>query len=162
MMIHIEQQVVSLGLAKKLCELGAKQESVFYWVNKVSDGEWYLATHLEDKIFQIREFSSSPWAVYGFGCECCNNYFDIDKEQIYSAFTAAEIGKLLPNGYCSGRTFWLDEDKAYACHWYRTDKEGNADATKYGIEAPFKATIYGETEADARAKMLIRIIEMES
>jgi len=64
----LENQVVSLELAKKLKELGVKQESLFYWVIPA----WAGMTKLEYK---------HPEAGY----KCC-----------LSAFTVAELGEMLP------------------------------------------------------------------
>lgn len=102
--MEIEKQVCSLELAKKLKELGVKQESLFFWK---PDGGW----HLSQKLGQ----------------------------HVISAFTVAELGEILPNYFVSGR---INDN--------------------YQVEVPFEVPRkYREakTEADARAKCLIYLIE---
>jgi hypothetical protein len=67
--MKLEQQVVSLELAKKLKELGVKQESLFYWNRHKSEISWGLSQTNCSKI--------SHW-------------------ETISAFTVAELGELLP------------------------------------------------------------------
>lgn len=70
--MKFENQVVSLELAKKLKDLGVKQDSLFYW------GESF--TNNGDKEFNI----------YFNSVQACNI---LDE---YSAFTVAELGEMLP------------------------------------------------------------------
>ena len=118
-----EQQVCSLELAKKLKELGVKQESLFYWI-KFGD------------IFEIHQTFS--------------NLFNKGLEQ-YSAFTVAELGEMLPKttkyfrsqvtgDVMEGRGSW----PYYAELWRPEGKTITENA---------------DTEADARAKMLVYLIE---
>lgn len=80
--MKLEKQVCSLELAKKLKELGVKQESIFYWTRSYTrktgvfqaDSKYYLAYSKNKKYY----------AEY----EC-------------SAFTVAELGELLPPCYHS-------------------------------------------------------------
>lgn len=70
--MKLEQQVVSLELAKKLKELGVKQESLFWWRNAGQLGwqvenDWYIRTRSA-----------------------------LIKRQPISAYTVAEIVELLP------------------------------------------------------------------
>ena len=65
----LEQQVCSLDLAKRLKELGVKQDSYFYWSNKMDGSRWRT--------------------------ENCQ-FFKIDKRSDVSAFTVAELGEMLP------------------------------------------------------------------
>ena len=67
--MRLEDQVVSLELAKKLKELGVKQESLFYYL------PMYDGTH---HILFYRELTHSI------------NYY-------ISAFTVAELGEMLPD-----------------------------------------------------------------
>ena len=142
--MQLEKQVVSLELAKKLKSLGVRQESYFYWV----DSEW------RNKGFFV--IARDGWACdcdfepgSGHGCdlqelaEAEEDDAKIGPGEIvggyaYSAFTVAELGEMLPgvlSGNC-GSGF-----KAIRGSVLGTHAETCA------------------TEADARAKMLIYLIE---
>jgi hypothetical protein len=125
--MKLEEQVVSLELAKKLKELGVKQES--YWYHATSfTGEMRLYHDTEHK----------------------------DDNRAISAFSVAELGQMLPeytDGYKSVRTYW-DKSKGVGAEIslpekYYQDDQNSRHAT----------THYAATEADARAKMLIYLIE---
>jgi hypothetical protein len=112
----LEQQVVSLDLAKKLKELGVKQESLFCWYKHKKDG-WTLVW---------------PWAK-GY--------------EYISAFTVAELGEILPDEVSTNK--YTEPDlKTFMC---KLHAEG--DWQKY-IEITEDST-----EADARARMLIYLLE---
>lgn len=108
--MHLEDQVVSLELAKKLKELGVKQEGYF---------NWYLG--LQAPYLGPANKRSNSDTV--------------------AAFTVAELGEM----FRYVRTeFTKTEAGDWAVYWV-------ADNGRYHKE-------YG-TEADARAKMLIYLIE---
>ena len=134
--MEIEKQVCSLELAKKLKELGVKQEGIFWWItygNKETGFEEVLETH-------------------EFCCDC--NCPEKLNEPNYSAFTATELGEMLPNS--------LDKKK-----WKKWNN--NLLISKYENGWIFEyvaGDCFGEgvkckakTEADARAKMLIYLLE---
>src|SRR3990167_3436279 len=108
----LEQQVTSLELSKKLKELGVKQESLFYWY-QAGNGHIFVA-------YRDDSFTKG----------------------IASAFTASELGEMLPR-YCEV-TFKNRAEDRKKIRW---NCDGNFNETE---EA---------TEADARAKMLIYLIE---
>lgn len=72
--MELNQQVVSLELAKKLKELGVKQDCLYFWQNchecneQVNEIEW--------------EITDSPW--------------EHPRSEIYAAFTVAELFELMP------------------------------------------------------------------
>ena len=73
----------------------------------------------------------------------------------YSAFTVAELGEMLPDN-C------IDEDNNEIC-WFYHDKNNNCHRISYvhlcdEICSPF-IEVKGENEANARAKMLIYLLE---
>jgi hypothetical protein len=118
----LEQQVCSLELAKRLKELGVKQESYFWWISRMKgdEEESFIMTHTEWETYYKGE--------YGYVC--------------LSAFTVAELGEILKElvneveyGFCHGITGW---------HFYK-EKEDDHE--------------YADTEADARAKCLIYLLE---
>lgn len=117
--MKLEDQVCSLELAKRLKELGVKQESLCHWYQGVG-GEWYL----------------------GDTAEMMNNAVEIShmtapQFNSASAFTVAELGEMLPRGFASHK---------YGNNWYSLSRNKKRDT---------EAT----TEADARAKMLIYLLE---
>lgn len=116
--MKLEQQVVSLELAKRLKELGTKQESLWYY-----DGNHNLVM---------------------FG-----NYVT---DEYIAAFTVAELGEMLPvevrNNFlvCEKDTDGKDVDWTVRYHPYDVDE----------FRMPSQVA---ETEAGARAKMLIYLLE---
>lgn len=70
--MKLSDQVCSLDLAKRLKELGVKQDSLFYWFECPVKNEWIIGNPNRD------------W-------------------ENYSAFTVAELGKLLPDEFYSYR-----------------------------------------------------------
>jgi hypothetical protein len=111
----LEQQVCSLHLAKRLKELGVKQDSIFNWGANSAKKD----------------------------CEICYGAVPLEDEhengimEIASAFTVAELGKMLVAGQGE---HMLTHRTAYA--HYAQDE-----------------SILKDTEADARAKMLIYLLE---
>lgn len=108
--MKLEQQCCSLELAKKLKELGVKQESLFVW--------WVYDNGEADIIDSSQKFEKGRIKDFHF-----------------SAFTVAELGDMLPNTEeCISR------------------KEPNEKEWRCGNQIE-------STEADARAKMLIYLLE---
>jgi hypothetical protein len=114
--MKLEQQVASLDLAKRLKELGVKQESHFYWRKLTEDDGWEV------------------WDSTGLYGKTC------------SAFTVAELGEMLPKGYA---VFSVNLD------WplYKPGMEWCCES------GDLERNQFAPTEADARAKMLIYLIE---
>lgn len=111
--MELKNQVVSLGLAKKLKELGIKQGSLFHWCHYKQEKKWFITFNIE---------ASKA----------------IDLDDIYSAFTVAELGEMLPietRSVYLGGSGWICQNNHYKEHFY------------------------AETEADARAKMLVYLKE---
>ena len=114
--MELSKQVVSLELAKRLKELGVKQDSLFYWQGT-------------EKLHYVINFEKQfEWA----GCE---NYL---------AFTTAELGEMLPAKIATHK---IDSENQYYCCF------DNSASPITGI------SIMEKTEADARAKMLIYLLE---
>lgn len=124
--MKLEQQVCSLELAKKLEELGVKQESFFYWHH-------CFAYKTDDRIEQYKPEQSNDW-------------------EFYSAFTVAELGEMLPRKLemmvwnlshtrKNKETVYLSQTGRHC--WYANDVDGGQ----------------ADTEADARAKVLIYLLE---
>jgi hypothetical protein len=128
--MKLEEQVVSLELAKKLKEMGVKQESYFGW----------------DEFGNLND-------IYYYD-KYPGHYF-------FSAFTVAELGEMLPPGInidvgMEFNTWQFGTNPKTWCCQYRetrlTIRENCARRT-------FPINPFDGTEADARAKMLIHLIE---
>lgn len=127
--MKLEDQVVSLELAKKLKSLNVKQESQLYWTN--DDNGNRLVHKISGDTFNVMDAVAS---------------FVTTKSVLCSAFTVAELGEMLPTQIASHRV--EDADPFYWISWAR-------DRFNRGHVQSQDAV----TEADARAKMLIYLIE---
>ena len=114
--MKLEQQVCSLELAKKLKELGVKQESLWWW-----------------KPFLNAKSEEVKWII-------SNNTSSFGKP--ISAFTVAELGEMLvyTQTGCAYR-LWVCSSQIMI----------------YSQE--FNHTEQADTEANARAKMMVWLIE---
>jgi hypothetical protein len=122
--MKLEDQVVSLELAKKLKELGVKQESLFWW-NEFDLKDWE------------KEQGVEPWSL---------DYqtHNIPAYQSFSAYTVAELGEMLPVRITTGRRkSYIMGKQYYFCN----------------LDGRLKHQESANTEADARAQMLVYIIE---
>lgn len=128
--MKLEDQVVSLELAKKLKELGFKQESICYW-----------------SLYDINE-PNDPRVVYdNFRVINMDPRKDITEElRIGSAYTVAELGEILPH-----MIFMDDPTDFDGIETYYYD---NRWFVKYEFSKKV-FTVNDKKEADARAKMLI-------
>ena len=134
--MKLAQQVCSLDLAKKLKALGVKQESLFWWneYDEFDSDDWR-----EHKIKNYRKRTTlKPYAVQNTSYPECGEA--VKNAVNISAFTVGELGKI------ELRHFKLP-------YWH----EGNG----WQVPVMQKAGIYHrcENECDARAKMLIYLIE---
>lgn len=144
--MKLENQVTSLELSKKLKELGVKQESLFYYQGSKDEIQKEKGYSLDFKMpYQSQEVVN------------------------ISAFTVAELGEMLPmyieNVDVDKLLGLKSKNKTIDAELVFT-KFRNNDWTYYymehkthGICINNSSTNCGKTEADARAKMLIYLIE---
>jgi hypothetical protein len=129
--MQLQDQVCSLELAKQLKELGVRQDSLFYWVERQTD----------KKILCL--------ANYTIGLE---NSTGNRMSRVCSAFTVAELGEMLP------QSIWVEKSNYYFLIQRTADKGWHI--SYYNFD---KRLMYcfqtDNTEADARAKMLVYLIE---
>lgn len=119
--MKLENQVVSLDLAKRLKELDVKQESLFWW-KKVKRGDEFF------------------WKLsYGLLGD------DIIAEH-FSAYTVAELGAMLPS-HVKVNSAWMP------ISFSQRENKGWRVVIR-GVYQPCDVK-----EADARAKMLIYLLE---
>jgi hypothetical protein len=126
-MMPLEQQVCSRGLAKRLEELGVRQESAFWWI---------------DRKLTYTGGRSSPAQLKGG----------------VAAFTVAVLGEMLPDEI----TIPSKNGKLHT-HWLRFGRyrvAGDRFWCAYpGGTARTNLEERAPTEADARAKLLIYLLE---
>lgn len=131
--MKLEHQVASLELSKRLEKLGVKQESYFVW--------WYTEAMSTDvKYFPGIDWEKREWKLKPRADDMKDSGRDI------AAFTVAELGEMF-TGYCfSRRTYSSAKDENWLCRWQNV----------HGIN---EKELYGRSEADARAKMLVYLLE---
>lgn len=136
--MKLEEQVCSLELAKKLKELGVRQESLWFWCLRDYDA---FAERHKPKNF--------TWDLNDGICG--------GEKEFCSAFTVAELGEMLPSGVSNKVTvlsleMWTFGDPKQHCVQYRRITDD------YKEFIPFDC-FSDENEANARAKMLVYLIE---
>lgn len=109
----LESQVISLDLAKRLKELGVKQESYFYWSEDydpedANNGGWWVIRYINPN------------------------------EDNYSAFTVAELGEMLPDAYIS----WRSIENDYRCDMLDAGSMGQLQFADTEADARAKMLCY--------------------
>ena len=129
----LEQQVCSLDLAKQLKKLGVKQESLYWW-----------SEHTQ------------PPTLWSEKADDDNAIWD---ERQYSAFTVAELGEMLP-GYIEskGLQIRMELQCKKLTNWNKYSVEYRIPSESYAFTTD-EIILNADTEADARAKMLIYLLE---
>ena len=131
MILPLEKQVTSLEISKRLKEVGSPQESLFYWEKNIFPHE-------------DRYTLQQPKA-----------FNDSDAHRYFSAYTVAEVQKLLP-----GRIRLEFED---VWLWITTGKDNEFSEVRYrgagGMEYPSIPRVQEDGIADAPGKMLIYLYE---
>jgi hypothetical protein len=133
--MKLENQVVSLELSKKLKSLGFEQESLFWWAVRKDDGKKELGNEKTD-----------------------NPYWNW-----YSAFNVAELGDMLPkmikipNSTDRYYLSCMSIHGGFTCGYVR---KFVVDQLKlYSVDATYYQSFTKDTEANARAKMIIYLKE---
>lgn len=142
--MKLEDQVVSLPLAKRLKELGVKQDSIFFWRKET------FITEMAGKDAITGQIEARPTKIEWKLAMTHEGYFDW-----HAAFTVAELGEMLPveiKHKAHIHAFKMEYSKFevgweihYRCYVHR-DSGTQSFSGKY-------------SEADIRAKMLIFLIE---
>lgn len=156
MTLPLEKQVASLEPSKKLRELGVKQESYFVWQEGYHSSEGFdngkslgKVGVFEGKYYVQARPSNFTTANVKW------NEADLRRlhETSYAAFTTAELGEMLPEGYgyflrIRDTNVGLRRMDLAMC-----ELNGSSTVKKY------LHSCVADTEADARAKMLIYLLE---
>lgn len=104
-----------------------------------------LGVKQESEFVWLQVFNPAGWIL------CESNRPCVNLEEDFRAYTVAELGEMLPCFAVSERYFSAkDNQQEWNCYSDNTDDDG-----VWGYEERTIAT----TEADARAKMLIHLIE---
>jgi hypothetical protein len=131
--MKIEQQVPEPELCKRLKELGYPQEGLFWWHNWkwVNEG-------------QPKTTTTGGWTIKGKGFP---PFFPAERDCV--APTVAELGE------------WFTGQYEYDCKLHQTRHGWNSEFAILCTKLPDNKFewVYGETEANARAKMLIWLVE---
>ncbi len=149
--MNLENQVCSLELSKRLKELGVKQESYFYWHsfrNESSPKEQW--SNVYNQIIRRNEKTKYKNRDY------------LKDQILYSAFTVAELGEMLPAYTNDNGDKQLLELSKYIIPV--GEKKGNStySAEYWTLNDPIYRLgkgCYEDNESDARAKMLIYLLE---
>lgn len=147
--MKIEEQVVSLDLAKQLKELGVKQESLFYWVERKGFGSNY------GDDFGDPELRISPHHVSSLIAMEPDRRPDGQFFRSFSSFTVAELGEIMTEAGHGSVSHFGDTACATLVkkEWWITGGEWLVPKQKYDhLETDKKW-------ADALAKMLIHLID---
>lgn len=129
MILNLEDQVCSLESSKRLRELGCPQESLFYW----KDSRDLTAEF--GSMFENPELRISPNEASAYRINEPERKSDTSHSRTYSAYTVAELGELLPQGW--GTPFKHTDGKEWAavyknyCDYWRTEAEARAKTLIY-------------------------------
>lgn len=135
--MELNKQVVSLELAKRLKEVGVKQESLFSYL-RYDDGHQEL--------------------IYG-NAPKGNSYWT-------SAFTVAELGEMLPNEIRSMNPNTRREE-TYHLHYWHIKEGWYLEYSTRGRASSMRDNSHcahweeNSNEADARAQMIIYLLEQK-
>lgn len=131
--MKLHNQVCTLELAQKLKELGVGQQSTFYWCKPEDSPEMTYPNWILNfgKITSLNR--SLPW-------------------QYLAAFTVAELGEMLPDEFDADEvTCFITITRGLRRYWSVGYRPNGNPWVRYAHD--------GDTEADARAKMLIYLLE---
>jgi hypothetical protein len=149
--MELEKQVCSLELAKKLKELGVKKRGAFTWVLCTESEEYKLETFST----QFRGAIHNYYAMGYDGSDGVTRNAPKGFGEMFPAFTVAELGEILPQILKISKTsYQLFVSVALDKQWFVV----YANEMDYHDNAPIKFMMC-HNEADARAKMLIYLIE---
>jgi len=150
MILPLEKQCVSLEFSQKLRDLGVRQDSYF-----------------------IHAFSKCHMAGKQIGWYLCTAD-DRDTQDLFgwhkkiAAYTVAELGEMLPKDpyWISVKSFWVTDsvpppqtESQPDKRWLSGILDENLLPGTLALKWRLDTTNYAPTEADARAKMLVYLIE---
>jgi len=138
--MKLEQQVCSLELARRLKELGVKQESYFIWTPWLK--EEFPKNH-PPKTVELDEWHVLSRDTYEVKTHC-------------AAFTVAELGEII-NSY--ENIAWRAERYVYSAYGHDDEDPGFQIALRKQTKNVWMVDGKEDNEANSRAKALIYLIE---
>ena len=135
--MKLENQVISLELAKKLNRLGVEKDSYWMWVKY--------------KMWKEPRVWSSDLAS-GLKMDCLSG----KRERSYAAFTVAELGEMLPKNIYLEKKFYVIDYGIRISNVKRQWRVLLKGIEEHNIYNHFEEA---KTEANARAKCLIFLIK---
>ena len=142
--MKLEDQVVNLESSKKLKALGAEQKSLYFWAVEMNEGR-----------------ETNKWSL-------CQGEHLLPDHPKYSAFTVSELGGMLPAEIVHARktndielVFELILFKRHEniSGFYCDYRESSGGSISDFIHGSLHSVAEGRTEAEARGKMLIYLLE---
>jgi hypothetical protein len=144
--MKLENQLCSLERAKRLKELGIIQESLFFWYRAPHDNG-------KDEYWETDEIVYKPWFVNTSfpedECEGCTFYAHGTEQ--YSAYTVAELGRMLPTSLA------LNEGHNWSFYHRHNWKGESVGYSAYGVNSIEQG--WYTKESESRADMLIHLLE---
>lgn len=146
--MKLEYQVCSIELAEKLKELGVKQKSRLYWLTSIHHKDELSNKLLDEKAYPVKQYSAFTVAELGL---ILPRTVTLNKEE---PFTEYEL--LMKKKFYFGESF-SDEFDLFTLHYEPIELDNVISRRICRLEK--HANIQSKKEADARAKMLIYLIE---
>jgi len=181
--MKLKDQVCNLKLARKLKELRIKQKSLWYWVNSsystgfegndmiwFCDGKWIITDRKPDiefdmtgKVTEEEGLILDSFTPESYNEQKYNEYMDkirpekIKNIRVYSAFTVAELGEILKHYWSIHERFLVKpfDNKRWFVWWFEKPHFHYSTPRKKDEKHYEEAN----TEASARAKMLVYLLE---
>lgn len=138
--MDLSKQCCTAAQAKKLRELGITQTGLFTWLFDIMNETHKLSGQTVEAIELQVKSDPHSWA-----------WKTIAEKGIYSAFTCAELGALLP------KDFGNNDGHMWSYYHRHNWKGESVGYTAFGVE-PIEQEWF-EYEAEARADMLIKLLE---
>ena len=157
--VYLEDQVCSLELSTRLKELGVIKPSLFCWFHRTYPNDEWIITH-------------NDLIPFNAGKDC---NLELSKKEI-SAFTASELGEILPKNisiktakqedeisnnfkFLSTRGIILEEEKFIDIWSVNYMCDTTSEIRNWERQPLLTKNIIDKNEANARAKMLIYLLE---